>query len=308
MYMKLLSTYKNGNYFVDIFDDGTKIRRNNADSLEPSFSESIDCKITDYCDVGCDFCYENSTTFGKHADILNTSFFDTIHPYTEIALGGGSPILHPDIVPFLEKLKSKNVLPSITINQKHFIEKYQFIKDLVDRKLIYGVGVSISSVNNELIDKLKIIPNVVVHVIAGIFNQELCEKLTGQNIKMLILGYKDLGRGAFKSKTESELLIMKSNMSWLKLNLKQIMNQHSFLALCFDNLALEQLHVKEIIGSEKWESFYMGDDGSYTFFVDLVEGKFCKSSISHDRYDMYSFENNIDAMFLKIKPKKMLTC
>jgi hypothetical protein len=301
--MQLLSTYRNGNYFVDIFDDGTKIRRNNLDSLEPEFSESIDCKITDYCDVGCVFCYENSTNFGKHADILNNPFFDTIHQYTEIALGGGSPILHPDLIPFLEKLKSKNVLPSMTINQKHFVEKYQFIKDLVDRKLIYGVGVSVSSVNDELIDKLKKIPNAVVHVIAGIFNQELYGKLAGQNLKILILGYKDLGRGAFKSKTESELLTIESNMNWLKANLKQIMHRNSFFALCFDNLALDQLNVKDAIGAEKWESFYMGDDGSYTFFVDLVEGKFCKNSISQDRNDMSLFGNNIDTMFLKIKPK-----
>lgn len=40
--MKLIGRYKNGNYTVSIFDDGTKIRQNNLDTLEPDTIESMD--------------------------------------------------------------------------------------------------------------------------------------------------------------------------------------------------------------------------------------------------------------------------
>ena len=45
---KLLSKYRNGNYNVAIFDDGTKIRYNNLDCLVLEFVESMDMKISKY--------------------------------------------------------------------------------------------------------------------------------------------------------------------------------------------------------------------------------------------------------------------
>lgn len=53
--------YKNGNYMVSInLKDGTKIRANNLDHFTPDFPESMDLKITDYCDMGCVFCLKPS--------------------------------------------------------------------------------------------------------------------------------------------------------------------------------------------------------------------------------------------------------
>ena len=46
-----IAKYKNGNYYVRLFDDGTKERFTLEDEFIPSFPESIDLKITDYCDV-----------------------------------------------------------------------------------------------------------------------------------------------------------------------------------------------------------------------------------------------------------------
>ena len=98
--MELLGQYRNGNYDVLIYEDGTKIRQTEEDSFEPAFSESIDCKITNRCYGQCAFCHENSTPDGDHGDILNAKFIDTLRPYTEIAIGGGCPLLHPDLGEF----------------------------------------------------------------------------------------------------------------------------------------------------------------------------------------------------------------
>ena len=42
---KLLAHYKNGNYDVILLEDGTKIRYNKLDNLNPSFAESIGAEI-----------------------------------------------------------------------------------------------------------------------------------------------------------------------------------------------------------------------------------------------------------------------
>ena len=59
--MKLLKHYKNGNYFVSIFEDGTKIRQTNEDEFIPMFPENIDMKISDRCDRGCEMCFTEDT-------------------------------------------------------------------------------------------------------------------------------------------------------------------------------------------------------------------------------------------------------
>ena len=103
----LLGEYNNGNYFIKIFSDGTKIRETDEDVFISSFPECIDLKITNCCDLGCKYCHEDSNINGKHGDILNAEFINTIKPYTEIACGGGNALSHPDLIPFLIKLKEE---------------------------------------------------------------------------------------------------------------------------------------------------------------------------------------------------------
>ena len=68
--MELLGRYKNGNFFTTILSDGTKIRETEDNEFIPDFAESMDIKITNFCDMGCPFCHEGSTTDGKFGDIL----------------------------------------------------------------------------------------------------------------------------------------------------------------------------------------------------------------------------------------------
>ena len=294
---KLIGTYKNGNYTVAIFDDGTKIRRTNDDEFIPSFSESIDFKITNYCDAGCAYCHENSTKNGLHGDIMNMKFIDTLHPYTEIAHGGGDPLSHPDLIPFLKKLKSKRVIANITVNQKHFMEKQDFVKSLVDRGLISGLGVSLVDPNKEFIDTLVKYPNAVLHIINGVHSATDLDQLRGKGIKILILGYKVLRRGeSFYDSFED--VIENSKLS-IKEDLPNLIND--FNVVSFDNLAIKQLGIKEFLTDEEWDEFYMGNDGFVTYFIDGVNEEFALSSTSLIRHKLL---DSIDDMFEVIRTKK----
>ena len=120
--MDLLGEYKNGNYVVAIYEDGTKIRYTEHDKFIPEFPESMDVKITNYCDMNCPWCHENSTSNGRHGDILHADFINSLRPFTEVAIGGGNPLSHPDLPVFLERLKQKNIIANITVNQRHFLD------------------------------------------------------------------------------------------------------------------------------------------------------------------------------------------
>lgn len=101
--MELLGAYRNGNYRTLIMDDGTKIRKTKDDEFLPAFAENMDIKITNKCNMNCPMCHEGSTENGRHGDIMNEKFIDTLHPYQEIAIGGGDITTHPDLIPFLQK-------------------------------------------------------------------------------------------------------------------------------------------------------------------------------------------------------------
>lgn len=166
--MKLLARYKNGNVSVTRWDDGTTVRRTEDDEFRPAFVENVDCKITDRCDGGCQFCYEGCTPSGKHGDILNDKFINSLHPYTEMALNGND-LSHPHLIAFLSRLKEKKVIANLTVNQIHFERHYNFIKELLDKKLIWGLGISLREPTDAFINLVKTIPNAVIHTINGIY-------------------------------------------------------------------------------------------------------------------------------------------
>lgn len=297
--MELLGVYKNGNFRTIILSDGTKIRETEDNEFIPDFAENMDIKITNYCDMGCPFCHEGSTTDGKFGDILNEKFINTLHPYQEIALGGGDATSHPDLIPFLQKLKNRKVIVNVTVNQIHFEKKQEFIKRLVDEKLIYGLGVSLVNPTENFIKLIKQYPNAVIHVINGVLKPSDVEVLKNNDLKMLILGYKHLRRGDDFYVKDHEDIVAKQN--WLYENLADLVDK--FKVVSFDNLAIDQLNVRRLMSDEEWDEFYMGDDGTITYYIDMVERKFAKSSTApfDKRYDLL---DSADDMFKKIVLEK----
>lgn len=271
---KGLAHYKNGNYEVFLFDDGTKIRYTEEDEFEPEFAENIDVKLTDRCSgTNCPFCHEGSGPDGNQGD-LNLSFFKTLHPGTEIAIGGGNALEHPGLDAFLKRMKKQGVVCNMTVNQVHFLQSCDRIKRLVDDALIKGLGLSLVVPTDSFIAKAKEFENAVIHVIAGLFSESDFDKLKGHGLKLLILGYKDFRRGrSYKEKFGGEV---DRNIEWLSDHLSEVTD--GFEVTSFDNLALEQLDIKSKVSKDCWERHYMGDDGNFTFYIDCVRKEFAKSS------------------------------
>lgn len=302
--MERFVRYKNGNYTVTLdTKTGTKIRENDLDFFEPDTVESMDIKITNYCDMGCKMCHENSSPLGQHGDILGPSFLDKLHPYTELAIGGGNPLAHPDLYEFLLKCKEKKFIPSMTVNQYHFEQNYDFIKKLVDEELIYGLGISLMQVTSpEFINMMQTIPNAVLHVINGLVTIEQLKKLKNKNLKVLILGYKVFRRGEDLYKFDSTNIDIRKQFMYNML--PTIVKENWFEVLSFDNLAIEQLKPQRLMSEEEWSEFYMGDDGigdgftSASMYVDMVERKYAKNSCSTERFNLLP---TIEEMYKSLK-------
>ena len=293
----LIGQVKNGNYIMQLWSDGTKIRFNNEDYFEPENVESIDLKITNRCDMACSMCHENSTPDGGLGDILNLPFIDTMFPYSEVAIGGGNPLTHPDLVEFLKRLKERKIIASMTVNQVHFMQNIDLLKELTDKKLIYGLGISyIGGRHDNCIEAIKQFPNAVVHVINGIVHMDSLEALAHNDLKILILGYKEFRRGkALYDECGSQIDSLKSQFYDM---LPKIVNDGWFKCISFDNLAIKQLEPKRLMSEEDYKSFFMGMDGEYTMYIDAVNRQFAKSSVSTERYDLM---DDISDMFKVIK-------
>ena len=143
---------------------------------------------------------------------------------------------------------------------------------------------------SDFVEKVKPFKNAVVHTINGILTESDVDVLKNNNLKILVLGYKQLRRGVdFYSNNKDEIV---KNQKWLYDNIGHL--TELFDAVSFDNLAIEQLDIRRLMTEDEWNEFYMGDDGTVTFYIDLVENKFAKNSLSQERYDLL---DSIDDMF-----------
>ncbi len=289
--MKLLGRYQNGNYTVSLFDDGTKIRANGDDTFIPDRPESIDLKITNCCDQQCPMCHEDSTPAGKHGDILHLPFLDTMLPFAEIAIGGGNPLDHPDLIQFLYELKEKHLIANMTVNQVHFMKQQERISDLVGAGLIHGLGVSVKYADLTTLRLLQDYPNAVVHVINGVIDLDQLKKMYDKNLKLLILGYKDFRRGVV---FHSPLVDARKKQLYDEL---PKLTEH-FNVLSFDNLAIKQLDPQRLISEKEWADYYAGDDGQFTMYIDAVKREYAQSSVAVERFQLL---DDIKPMFERIR-------
>lgn len=301
--MKLLYKYTNGNTNVSIYDNGTKIREYDG-IAKPIHPESMDVKITNFCDGGCRWCHEKSNMLGKHADLDRLlEVIKNLPAGVEIALGGGNPLTHPELLPFLKELKARGLIANMTVNQKHFKQYHDSIKILLAEDLIKGLGVSYSDSKylKDIEPFIAISSNIVFHVIMGVNDvkviDELFEftKVQSANCKVLVLGYKDYGNGSHYYGINKKA-IDENKLRWYCYIATYF--KKSGITLSFDNLAIDQLNLKRFFTEKAWDKFYMGDEGRFSSYIDAVNQHYAICSVdpnrvSFDDMDLFTFFGGI---------------
>jgi len=301
---EVLHSYVNGNYSVTLYKDGTKVRDYGGEaSLVPQYPESIDVKITNYCDLNCKFCHEESTIDGLHGDLsLLLSLTDGCPAGVELAIGGGNALAHPDIMEVFPLLAARGVILNVTVNQEHLLNTTYMgmLIELIKKDIIRGVGISVTDNIERVATQLSTLQsytnNVVYHVIAGVNTVEVLDKLCliSPNYKVLVLGYKQHGRGN-KFYQLREKSVVDNLHRWYQFLPRYIGGDN---IISFDNLAIKQLNVRRLFSDREWRRFYMGDDGTHTFYIDLIEKKFAKSSTTELQHNLLG--SNIE-MFKQVR-------
>lgn len=206
---------KDGEYYT-IFDrdSGTKVRFSFNDDAAPytkaATPELVDIKITDYCPMGCSFCYQSSTKAGVHASL------DSIRKYAntlkklkvfEVAIGGGEPTMHPDFPKILKIFKNRGIQPNFTTYSVAWLRDEQIMQAVNECQPAIGVSVH----NEKDIKKFQKIreaidydsffnPRVMAqHVVGSLPSGETCQLLVSlweERAPVLLLGFKQVGFGA----------------------------------------------------------------------------------------------------------------
>lgn len=305
-----MSFYINGNYQVIVSRaNGTQvyIPLRVDEDLVSDFPDSIDLKITNKCSNGCKFCHESSTSDGKHFNLEKTCTMLSKLPKKpiEIAIGGGNIFeVWDDFFELVKFVHSHNMRPRFTVNiidllKKENMEKINTLYNSANPSSRFGIGISIPNIKPLMtlidlqllsgLDKKSFCVNFwsrsfikVFHIILGVFPVNEFDKLLKlareEIFSVLILGYKQFGRA------ENESL---PDMSDWKSEIKRALNKFNrnsnipLVTVGFDNLAVEQLELKDMVESKTWESVYLGQDFSHSMYVDAVEETFAPTSRSN---------------------------
>lgn len=202
--------------------------------------------------------------------------------------GGGDPLSHPDLLEILNISKSRGHIVNMTVNQVHLERSRDLLLNLIEKKLIYGLGISYSSKKylQHVEPLLRATNNVVFHVIMGVNKltdlddlKAICDKY-GRECRMLVLGYKQYGFGLdYYAKKRG---IEDNKYQWY-IGLRKYMGRQGFI-ISFDNLAIDQLNLKRyFLSEEEWNKFYMGNDFVFTMYMDAVKQEYAPSSTSKNR-------------------------
>ena len=120
-------------------------------------------------------------------------------------------------------------------------------------------------------------------------------------IKLLLLGYKNIGRGAEYHKGFTQSLRQSIRADYLKEKIPELFDKLG--GVFFDNLAIEQLRLfkDHLVTQEQIDLFYMGDEGEQSFYLDLVDGTYAKSSCE-PKENTYKIESdNVNDLFKNIR-------
>jgi hypothetical protein len=278
----MLASYRNGGYAVQVHADGTKVRETLDASVPPVLPEQMDLKITDWCDAGCAWCHEKSTVKGVHGDMDATiSLLSVLPAGTEVAIGGGDPLSHPQFERLVLTLSDQGLIPSVTVNGRHFERHREVLERLTSKGKLFGVGFSYH-------DKLPDwgYEHLVLHLIAGVNAPAVLEDAE-RRYKVLMLGYKRFGRG--KKLFEVRPAEVRSNLDAWYRELFWVAQEHH---LSFDNLAIDQLKPSRLFkDSGDYTRQWMGPEGEFSMYIDAVTQTYALSSYAEERFAWNGLKN-----------------
>ena len=178
--------------------------------------ELVDVKLTDYCEMNCDYCYQGSTTKGRHAPMPQVeSILKALagNRVFEVAFGGGEPTSHPNFIEILKLTRSLGMIPNFTTRNIQFLAEHPELFSETDAARVGAVAVSVDTAHDmaEVVTKLwpdrtaapsrpSVLFKLQWQVVHGAASTEELKRMVDSPHRMyrpiLLLGWKTTGRGS----------------------------------------------------------------------------------------------------------------
>jgi hypothetical protein len=235
--------------------------------------ELVDIKITDFCAKGCAFCYQGSTTKGARASKETLAkAVDTLSALgvMEVAIGGGEPSTHPNLEFFLQELRSCRITPNVTTMDYAWAKKQKLVP-------AGNLGISIGPGFKDFISC------ATHHIVMGTLSrEEFRELLTKGKGKSFLLLAPKAPKGAFNFQPFSWWM----QEVW---TLQQSINWWGSIGI---DTPLAAMFEKELKGANIDTRLYETEEGKFSCYWDLVEGKIAPSSYNGEPVAFTSFDAN----------------
>lgn len=292
---------ENNKWVVFNKETGNKVRFSLTKDEKPSLwkksetPELVDVKITNYCDRGCNFCYQSSTTEGLHADFdLILDYFSMLSEMKvfEVAIGGGEPTQHPEFAQILHAAKQMNITPNFTTFSDEWLQNPEILEAVM--QCVGGIGVSCHDAKGlKLVKNIKEIlnpygwdprPRVMAQHVLGSVPLDVTAKFIveafKEEIPVLLLGYKEVGFGKnYKRHDNSSVsTILKAAVESVYLS-KVSLSVDTALVDTYPDLI-------EALGAP--EALVTSPEGKFSCYIDAVEQKMGPSSYveAHEMTEM----------------------
>lgn len=268
--------------------DGTKLRfrfdrapkEMNLKPEKASTPELVDLKITDYCPYGCEYCYQSSTTEGKHVSTYHiTSLAEDFHRLDifEVAIGGGEPTLHPDFPSILEAFHRCGVVANFTTRNIQWMREPKTMRRIMDSCGAFGYSVQHEKEVRELktlLDYNGYGPEKVnIHVVLGVVDDwglgQILRETGECDFSTTILGYKQVGRGTNVQPRRVD--------NWLQVVKRAAENRRWRAKIGIDTpLAAEYEEQLKQLEIPDW--LYETKEGAFSCYIDLTKDEIGPSS------------------------------
>lgn len=247
--------------------------------------ELADIKITDYCPFGCPFCYQDSTTDGKHATMEQIyEVVDVLREAKvfEVAIGGGEPTLHPEFLTILKEFRSAGIVPNFTTRNLNWLGPRK-AKEILEVAGAFAYSAHTSDDVKKFIETARRAgakndwnrKQAVVHIVMGTVTRtqfrQMIKLADKAHFGITLLGWKSVGR-ADKKPTHPYL------DWWLQVAKDEV----GVWSIGIDTtLAAEAEAAGQLDGYPRW--MYHTKDGLYSCYVDAVAQTMAPSSWEPER-------------------------
>lgn len=260
--------------------------------------ELVDVKITDFCNVGCAWCYQNSTGKGKHATLKNIRHIAHMLKELsvfEVAIGGGEPLEHPHFLEAYQAFHFKGIQANFTTRSPKLasvikdIYREQESTHFLQGKVAFAFSadcladiIHLKEIREEHYDV-----NITVQVIDGCITEAEFYAIMGfchtNGLHLTVLGFKDVGRGgAYLSKR----IDTNWYQAWVGFNTHlriapKVRELEQDFPLCVDTALVQQYPDSfSAIPPE----MYHREEGKFSAYVDAVAGttgpsSYCDSNV-----------------------------